>query len=183
MKVIETPIADLKVIELDIFKDNRGFFIERFNEAKYQAAGLPITFPQDNHSRSSPNVLRGLHLQPEPPQGKLVGVLRGKIYDVAVDVRPNSKTFGKYFGIELSDTNGKLLWIPQGFAHGFCVLGDEEADVLYKVSNLYNPKGEIGIKWDDTEINISWPIKNPIVSDRDKALKTFAEYKKNPPKW
>src|SRR3954470_10400728 len=117
MKIESTNIEGLKVIQLDVWKDKRGFFIERFNMEKFQEMGLSEQFVQDNHSRSLPGVLRGLHFQSEPDQGKLVGVLRGKIWDVAVDIRPHSKTFGKSFGIELSDENAKLLWIPAGFAH------------------------------------------------------------------
>jgi len=183
MKVQTTGIEGLLVVELDIHRDGRGFFVERFNAKQFAEHGLPTAFLQDNHSRSSPKVLRGLHMQYDPPMGKLVGVLHGCIYDVAVDVRPNSKTFGKYFGLELSGDNGKLLWIPAGFAHGFCVVGDESADVFYKVDALYNAPGEIGIRWDDTEIGIKWPVENPLVSERDKKLPSFASYKENPPQW
>lgn len=177
MKVNTTEISGLLIVELDIHKDSRGFFMERFNEKKFREYGLPVKFPQDNHSRSAPNVLRGLHMQHTPPQGKLVGALTGRIYDVAVDARPDSPTFGKYFGIELNEDNGKLLWIPPGFAHGFCVLGDKTADVSYKVSEIYNMPGEIGIRWDDPEIAIKWPLANPLVSDRDRNLPSFADFK------
>ncbi len=183
MKVQNTGIEGLMVVELEIHRDGRGFFVERFNEKRFKEYALPTRFPQDNHSRSSPKILRGLHMQYDPPMGKLVGVLHGRIYDVAVDVRPDSKTFGKYFGLELSGDNGKLLWLPAGFAHGFCVLGDEPADVFYKVDALYNAPGEIGICWNDPEIGIKWPVENPIVSARDAKLSSFAAYKKNPPRW
>jgi dTDP-4-dehydrorhamnose 3,5-epimerase len=178
MKVNPVEIEGLKVVELDIWKDNRGFFMERFNLNKFRDANLPTNFVQDNHSRSASKVLRGLHYQPQPAQGKLVGVLRGKIWDVAVDIRRESKTFGRHFSIELSDDNGRLLWVPPGFAHGFCVLGDEPADVLYKVTELYNPKTEAGIRWNDPDFAIQWPISEPIVSERDNKLPSF-EYFRN----
>ncbi|MBV9240478.1 MAG: dTDP-4-dehydrorhamnose 3,5-epimerase family protein, partial [Acidobacteria bacterium] len=128
-------------------------------------------------------VLRGLHYQYEPAQGKLVGVTRGRIWDVAVDVRPDSATFGESYGCELSDLNGLLLWIPTGFAHGFCVIGDESADVLYKTTAEYDPSGEGGISWNDPDLAIDWPIANPRLSDRDRELPTFAAYRANPPAW
>jgi dTDP-4-dehydrorhamnose 3,5-epimerase len=183
MKVIPSELKGLCVIELPVYHDSRGFFMERFHESKLAAHGLPTHFPQDNHSRSNPGVLRGLHCQHTPPQGKLVGVIHGSIWDVAVDIRPDSPTFGQSFGLELSDSNGKLLWIPAGFAHGFCVLGNKPADVLYKVSELYSPNAETGILWNDAELNVPWPIRNPIISERDSALPSFADYKLNPPLW
>jgi dTDP-4-dehydrorhamnose 3,5-epimerase len=174
MKVNDLPIAGLKLIELKIFNDNRGFFVERYNEKAFQAAGLPTQFVQDNHSRSAPRVLRGLHFQSAPDaQSKLVGVLKGRIWDVAVDVRQGSATYGKHYAVELSDSNGLLLWIPAGFAHGFCVLGDEPADVLYKVDQFYSPTCDGGIRWDDPGLGIPWPIKNPIVSEKDAQLPAF----------
>jgi dTDP-4-dehydrorhamnose 3,5-epimerase len=179
MKISELEIKGLILIELPIYKDNRGFFIERFNASKFADAGLPHQFMQDNHSYSTPNVIRGLHAQFTPPQGKLVGVARGNILDIAVDIRPFSPTFGQHVAIELSAENGRLLWVPGGeFAHGFCTLGDEPADVFYKVDSLYNPGGEVGIKWNDPDLNIKWPVKNPIVSQRDQENSiSFAEYK------
>lgn len=179
MKVEKTPLEGVLVITLDMHGDERGFFVERFNAGKFNELGLPTNFVQDNHSRSSPGVLRGLHCQHTPPQGKLVGVVRGKIWDVAVDIRPNSPTLGQYFAIELTDMNGKLLWIPAGFAHGFCVLGDELADVFYKTTALYSPSGESGIAWNDPDFAINWPIQNATVSNRDKGLQSFKEYLKN----
>ncbi len=154
--------------------------MERYNREKFAEAGLDLDFVQDNHSRSAPGVLRGLHYQHEPAQGKLVGVTRGKVWDVAVDIRVNSPTFGQYYGVELSGENGVLFWIPPGFAHGFCVLGDEPADMLYKVTGLYNAQGEGGISFDDPEIAIDWPLDNHTISERDKGLTSFAEYKNNP---
>jgi|SRR6185437_3997820 len=180
--MIITPleIADLKLIELKIFGDSRGFFVERFQESKFKDAGLPGHYVQDNHSRSAPGVLRGLHYQLNPAQGKLVGVVRGRIWDVAVDVRAGSPTFGQYAGIELTDMNGRLLWIPPGFAHGFCVLGDEPADVLYKVDAAYNPAGEGGVLWSDAELAVPWPVTNPTISGRDQKLPAFSQYKQHP---
>jgi dTDP-4-dehydrorhamnose 3,5-epimerase len=138
---------------------------------------LPATFVQDNHSRSYPRVLRGLHYQRAPWQGKLVGVVRGRIWDVAVDVRPESPSFGRAVWTELNDADERLIWLPPGLAHGFCVLGDEPADVLYKVDVPYDAAREGGIFWADPELAIPWPIADPIVSERDRALPGFAAYR------
>jgi len=167
--LIDTALPEVKRVALDIHTDARGFFTERYSEAKFHALGITDSFVQDNHSRSAPGVVRGLHFQFAPPQAKLVGVLRGRILDVAVDVRPHSPNFGKHVQIELSER--ELLYIPPGFAHGFCVLGDEPADVLYKVTAPYHAAGESGIRFD----HIQWPIQNPILSPRDTALPTLAE--------
>lgn len=183
MQVLPTALDGVKIIELKVHGDARGFFVERFNLARFKEAGLPTEFAQDNHSRSAPGVVRGLHFQHTPPQGKLVGCVSGSIYDVAVDVRPSSPTYGNHVGVELSDTNGKLLWVPAGFAHGFSVLGDGPADVMYKVTALYNSPGELGILWNDPAFGINWQVKDPILSERDTKLMTFADYKKNPVKW
>lgn len=183
MQIHDTPLADLKLVELKVHGDSRGFFVERFNAQSFADAGLPTNYVQDNHSRSAPGVLRGLHYQFEPAQGKLVGVTRGRVWDVAVDVRPDSRTYGQWYGAELNDMNGQLLWVPPGFAHGFCVLGDEPADMLYKVTGLYNPAGEGGIRFDDPEIAVDWPVENPLISERDTKQQSFAEYKENPPQW
>jgi dTDP-4-dehydrorhamnose 3,5-epimerase len=180
MKVSPLGIEGLLLVELVVHEDYRGFFIERFQIERFREHGLPTQFVQDNHSRSRPGVLRGLHYQHSPAQGKLVGVPRGRIWDVAVDIRPDSPTFGQHVSVELSDLNGRLLWIPAGFAHGFCVLGDEPADVLYRADALYGPNGEGGITWDDAELAVPWPISDPIVSDRDRALPSFSEYRANP---
>ena len=177
------PLAGLLLVQLDVHGDHRGFFVERFHLARFREHGLPTEFLQDNHSRSAPGVLRGLHFQADPAQGKLVGVTRGRIWDVAVDIRPHSPTFGQSAALELSDLNGRLLWIPPGFAHGFCVLGDEPADVLYKVDAFYNPAGEGGIAWSDPELAIDWPLREPIVSARDRALPSFAHYRAHPVLW
>ncbi len=177
MNITNTPILDLKIIQLDIHRDERGFFVERFNQKSFADLGLPTEYFQDNFSYSLPNVIRGLHYQNNPTQAKVVGCVRGRIWDVAVDIRRDSPTFGQHFGIELSGENGKLLYIPAGFAHGFCVLGDESADVAYKVDNPYSKAGDGGIAFDDPDLAIDWPIKNPIVSNKDKALQSFKNYK------
>lgn len=176
MNTVHLDIKGLVLVEMPIYRDERGFFCERFQAARFAEHGLPTRFVQDNHSRSLPGVLRGLHFQHSPPQGKLVGVLRGRIWDVAVDIRPDSPTYGQSYGVELNDTNGRLLWIPAGFAHGFCVLGEEPADVLYKVDASYNAAGEGGIRWDDPDLAIPWPVTKPLVSERDRRLSSFAAY-------
>ena len=180
MEILSTPFTGLKIVQLKIYNDNRGFFVERFNKKLFQDLGLPVDYFQDNHSLSAPNVIRGLHFQNNPSQAKLVGCLRGKILDVAVDIRKNSPTFGKYFSIELSAENGKLLFIPAGFAHGFAVLGAEPADVMYKVDNQFSKEGDGGIRFNDPDLKIDWQIANPIISDKDKNLPLFADYLKNP---
>jgi dTDP-4-dehydrorhamnose 3,5-epimerase len=176
MKIIETFICGLKVVELNVYKDSRGFFVERFNKKIFQELGLPAEYFQDNFSHSSPNVIRGLHFQNNPSQAKLVGCTRGKIFDVAVDLRRDSKTFGKHFALELTDQNGLMLFIPNNFAHGFCVIGNEPADVIYKVDEPYSKAGEGGIIYNDDTLKINWPVKNPIISDKDMELPTFKEY-------
>jgi dTDP-4-dehydrorhamnose 3,5-epimerase len=175
VNVVPFDIDGPMLVELDLHGDARGFFVERFHLDRFRASGLPTDFVQDNHSRSAPGVLRGLHLQNDPPQGKLVGVANGAIWDVAVDLRPESKTFGRHIGVELSDVNARLLWIPPGFAHGFCVLGDRPADVFYKVTSPYNPRGESGVRWDDKDLAIDWPIRDPLISDRDRNLPALRE--------
>jgi dTDP-4-dehydrorhamnose 3,5-epimerase len=183
MKVSDLPLAGLRMIELDIYHDGRGFFAERYSEARFRSHGLPTRFCQDNHSRSDPKGLRGLHYQTNPPQGKLVGVIRGRILDVVVDIRPKSATYGSHLTAELNGEDGHLLWIPPGFAHGFCVLGSEPADVLYKVDAPYARSTEGGILWSDPDLAIPWPIENPIVSERDRRLPRFAAYRGNPASW
>jgi dTDP-4-dehydrorhamnose 3,5-epimerase len=181
MKVENLALAGLKLITLKLFGDSRGFFVERFKENVFAENGLPTHFAQDNHSRSAPGILRGLHYQTEPAQGKLIGVVRGRIWDVAVDIRAGSPTFGQHFSVELSDMNGKLLWVPAGFAHGFCVIGEEPADVYYKVDGLYNPATEGGIRWDDPDLGVKWPEGLiPQISGRDEKLATFRDYRANP---
>jgi dTDP-4-dehydrorhamnose 3,5-epimerase len=180
VKVVALELEGLKKIELKLHGDARGFFVERFQKQRFRDAGLPFEFVQDNHSRSSPGIVRGLHFQTAPAQGKLVGVVRGRIWDVAVDLRAQSPTFGRHLAVELSDVEGTMLWIPPGFAHGFCVLGSEPADVVYKVDAVYTPSTESGVRWDDPELGIPWPIKNPQVSARDAAMPMLSEFKRNP---
>lgn len=175
MNATTLDIPGLVLLQKRIFRDERGHFQEYFREEFLNELNVPSGFVQDNHSRSIPGVLRGLHFQRQPAQGKLVGVIRGAIWDVAVDLRAGSATFGRWYGTELSDINGRMLWIPAGFAHGFCVLGNEPADVLYKVDAKYNPRGEFGLHWADPTLNIAWPIQSPILSERDRRLPQLAE--------
>lgn len=176
MEVITTDIPDVKIIKPKVFGDERGFFLETFALKLYQQT-LEINelnFVQDNHSRSQKGVLRGLHFQTENPQGKLVRVVRGEVYDVAVDIRKSSPTYSKWVGVNLSEENKKQFWIPPGFAHGFLVLSDV-ADFEYKCTNYYDPKSEKCLLWNDPTVNIDWPITNPILSDKDRRGKTFME--------
>lgn len=169
MKITRTEIPDVLVIEPKLFGDARGFFLESFNQRAFQeATGLNLQFVQDNHSRSSRGVLRGLHYQIGQPQGKLVRVVRGAVFDVAVDIRKDSPTFGKWVGSELSEDNHRQLWIPPGLAHGFLVLS-ESADFLYKTTDYYAPAHERCIRWDDGVLAIEWPLsgRTPLVSDKD----------------
>jgi dTDP-4-dehydrorhamnose 3,5-epimerase len=174
------PIPGLMLIEHKVFHDNRGFFTERFNHETLKALGFEQTFVQDNFSRSLPGVLRGMHYQFDQPQGKLVSCTRGRIYDIAIDLRHTEASFGKYYGIELSGEKPMSLWIPPGFAHGFCVIGDELADVSYKVSCPYNANGEFGLRWNDSQIKIDWPIAKPILSGKDEVAGGLDEYLKTP---
>ena len=169
MKVIDTELPGVKVIEPKVFGDHRGFFLETYNAARYREIGIDVTFVQDNHSKSSKGVLRGLHYQVVQPQDKLVQCVRGAVWDVAVDLRPGSATFGKWFGVELDEASHRQIFVPKGFAHGFCVLTDE-AEIMYKCSDLYAPGGEGGVIWDDPDLAIAWPIDAPVLSDKDAAL-------------
>jgi dTDP-4-dehydrorhamnose 3,5-epimerase len=175
MQIIDTELADVKIIALKKYEDERGFFCERFRSGQWYALGLGRDLIQQNHSRSHPRVLRGLHAQHSPAQGKLVGVISGRILDVAVDIRPHSPTFKQHVAVELSADDGRMLWVPGGFAHGFCVLGDASADVLYGVDEYYNAANEIGIRFDDASLGISWPVASPLVSPRDAALPSLSE--------
>ncbi len=180
-KKIETPIKDLYIIEPQVFGDNRGFFMEFWNKRNFEEIGLNMEFVQDNHSKSRKGVLRGLHFQTKNSQGKLVRCIKGKVYDVAVDLRKGSKTFGKYFGIELTEENKKMFYIPEGFAHGFLAL-TEEVEFLYKATNYYTPEYESGIIWNDKDINIDWPLEkygikeDLLLSEKDRKLQTFRQY-------
>jgi dTDP-4-dehydrorhamnose 3,5-epimerase len=163
-------IPEIILVDAQSFSDNRGFFLESFKESSFVSNGIKTKFVQDNFSHSIHGVLRGLHYQKNPKaQSKLVTALRGEIFDVAVDMRQNSPTFGKWVGEILSEKNHKLLYIPEGFAHGFCVIS-ETADVLYKVNNEYSPENERGIIWNDPQINITWPIDKPILHEKDSVL-------------
>lgn len=167
LKIRETELPGVLVIEPAVFADDRGWFMETFNAAKFAAHGIPTEFAQDNHSYSRKGVIRGLHYQPDPPQGKLVRCIRGTIFDVAVDL-PTAQ----WFGLELSAENRLMLWIPPGFAHGFSVLSDE-AEVAYKCTTLWNPKGERSIVYDDPAFGIDWRVAEPIVSPRDAAAPRY----------
>ena len=167
MKVVKTKLKDCVVIEPKVFGDERGFFLETFQLSRYvEEAGITLPFVQDNHSRSSKGVLRGLHFQKNKPQGKLVRVVKGEVYDIAVDIRPDSNTFGQWEGVILSEENKKQLWVPPGFAHGFVVLSDV-ADFEYKCTDYYDPSDEGSILWSDPDLKIDWPILNPILSEKD----------------
>ena len=160
-------IPEVILIEARSFPDERGFFLESFKESAFIENGINTKFVQDNHSHSIKGVLRGLHFQKDPKaQAKLVTAIRGKIFDVAVDIRKNSPTYGKWVGETLSEENHRLLYVPEGFAHGFCVLSDE-ADIVYKVNEEYSPENDRGILWNDPEINVQWPIDKPLISDKD----------------
>ena len=172
-------IPDLILIEPKVFEDERGFFMEFYNLKDFNHFGIDVEFVQDNHSHSRKGVLRGLHYQLRPmEQGKLVRCVRGIIFDVAVDIRRGSPTYGEWVGVILSEENKNMLYIPPGFAHGFCVLSNE-ADVIYKVTNFYSPEHERGIIWNDPDIGIEWPIKDPILSERDSKLPTLKEVENN----
>jgi len=177
MKVQSTQIPEVLIVEPTVFGDDRGFFLESFNEREMRNIGIDAHFVQDNHSRSQRNVLRGLHYQISQPQGKLVRVVSGKVYDVAVDVRRDSQAFGKWVGVELSAENKRMLWMPPGLAHGFVVLSDS-ADFLYKATDYYAQEFERTILWNDPDLAIEWPLAGqPILSSKDAAAKTFARQK------
>ena len=171
----KTPIKDVIVVIPEIFEDERGFFTEVYRKDQYEELGLPGSFVQLNHSRSAKNVVRGLHFQWEPPMGKLMRVTYGEALLVAVDIRKNSPTMGKWFGIEVSAGNKKQLWAPAGFARGFCVLTDF-AEIQYLTTGIYNNKAESGILWSDPEIGIDWPVGNPILSGKDKTAQTLSQW-------
>ena len=177
MNVVETQLPGVLIIEPKVFGDHRGFFKETFQIERYQEAGIDLSFVQDNHSRSQRGVLRGLHWQKTRPQGKLVSCAMVDVFDVTVDVNTSSKTFGTYVGVELSAENHRQLWIPPGYAHGFCVLS-ETADFQYKCTDLYIPEDEGGLIWNDPELGIQWPIESPSLSEKDLALPTLDEIRR-----
>lgn len=179
MKILPTPIPGLLVLEPVVFRDERGFFMESFNALRFaEAAGVAATFVQDNHSGSRKGALRGLHYQVEQPQGKLIRVVRGRIFDVAVDIRPGSASYGRWAGMELSAENARQVWIPPGFAHGYLALSDE-VEFVYKVTDYYAPAHERSLAWDDPDLAISWPlaelgISSPVLSAKDRAGARFS---------
>jgi dTDP-4-dehydrorhamnose 3,5-epimerase len=175
MKVIETPLPGVLLLEPKTFGDARGFFLESWNRRTFADLGIDLDFVQDNHSRSSQGVLRGLHYQLNDPQGKLVRVVNGAVFDVAVDLRRSSPHFGHWVGYELSADNRRMMWIPPGFGHGFLVLSDS-ADFLYKTTAYYAPQWDRGIRWDDPQIAVQWPLEvTPTLSDKDQALPFFKD--------
>lgn len=177
MKIIETNIPDVLLLKPEVYRDERGFFLETYREEHLEAQGISIHFVQDNLSKSQKNTVRGLHYQIRQQQDKLIMVMQGKILDVAVDLRQDSSTFGEYTAIELSAENKHQMFIPKGFAHGFAVLSDE-ALVYYKCSAYYDPEGERGLYWDDPKLDIDWKVDNPIVSEKDQNQPLFNEISK-----
>lgn len=182
MKVLKQAIPGIIIIEPDIHRDARGFFLESYHAEKYGQAGIEENFVQDNHSFSQQGTLRGLHMQLRHPQAKLVRVIRGRIWDVAVDVRRGSPTFLRHFGIELSGENCRQLYIAEGLAHGF-VVTSEEAEIEYKCGDFYDPDDELSIAWNDAELDIPWPIKTPTLSKKDQAAPGLAEVMARLPEW
>ena len=177
MNVVQTKLDGCVIIEPKVFGDDRGFFLETFQAERYaQQAEITLPFVQDNHSRSSIGVLRGLHYQKKKPQGKLVRVVRGAVFDVAVDIRKGSRTFGQWEGIVLSEDNKKQFWVPPGFAHGFLLLS-ETADFEYKCTDYYDPSDEGVILWSDSDLHITWPMDNPKLSDKDANAENLADLK------
>lgn len=173
MKLTKTPLDDCFILQPDVFSDDRGYFLETFNQKKFnELTNTKEHFVQDNFSHSKQGVLRGLHYQLNFPQGKLISVVKGKIFDVAVDLRKTSKTFGKWFGLEISAENKTQMWIPRGFAHGFLVLS-ETADVQYKTTDFYHPEDEKCILWNDSDVNVKWPVVSPILSGKDQSGLVF----------
>lgn len=175
---IKTPIEDLYVVEPTIFGDNRGYFMETYHYEAFKEAGLDMVFVQDNQSKSKKGVLRGMHYQTRNSQGKLVRVVQGEVFDVAIDLRKDSATFGKWHGVLLTAENKKQFYVPKGFAHGFLVVS-EEAEFVYKCTNYYDPTSEAGILWNDATLGIEWPIEpgmELMLSDKDKVQQTFAQY-------
>jgi dTDP-4-dehydrorhamnose 3,5-epimerase len=180
MKVIETGVPGVLIIEPRVFRDARGFFLETWHLERYAEAGLPQRFVQDNSAASSPGVLRGLHYQLRFPQGKLVRCVRGAVFDVAVDIRRGSPAFGAWVGVELSEENQRQLWIPPGFAHGYCV-PERESWVAYKCTEYYHPEDEHGVMWNDRAVGIRWPLAEPLVSAKDSAYAPLSEEREDLP--
>jgi dTDP-4-dehydrorhamnose 3,5-epimerase len=179
MQVIATDLPEVLIFEPEIFGDQRGYFVETYQLARYAALGIPRPFVQDNLSRSGYGVVRGLHLQNPSTQGKLVSVLRGRVLDVSVDVRVGSPNFGRHAAVELSEDNRRQLWVPRGFAHGFAVLS-ETADFFYKCDNAYSPADEIAVRWDDPALGIKWGLEKPSLAPRDATAPLLADIKNLP---
>jgi dTDP-4-dehydrorhamnose 3,5-epimerase len=177
MIVEDLSLTGLKVVKPRIFEDDRGFLVETYREDRYREAGIDVRFVQDNHSRSRRGTLRGLHFQTSPGQAKLIRVVSGEIFDVAVDIRPDSDTFGRWESVRLDARKHHQFYVPVGFAHGFCVLS-EAADILYKVSTFYDSTTESGFRWDDAEVAVRWPIETPVVSRRDADAMSFADLRR-----
>ncbi len=173
-KVTKTKLDGVLIIEPRVFGDKRGFFMETYNKEEFKKLGIDVDFVQDNHSKSKKNVLRGLHFQKKFPQGKLVRVIVGKVFDVVVDLRKGSPTFGQWTGIELTAENKKMFWVPKGFAHGFVTLEDD-TEFVYKCDDLYHPEDEGGLLWNDPEVGIKWPTDNPLLSDKDQKFPTLKD--------
>jgi dTDP-4-dehydrorhamnose 3,5-epimerase len=182
VRVVKTDLSGVVVIEPEVHADGRGFFLETYHAAKYSEHGIDGPFVQDNHSRSTGGTLRGLHLQLRHPQGKLVRAIEGEVYDVAVDVRRGSPTFGRWVAVTLSADNFRQCYVPPGFAHGFCVM-TPIAQVEYKCTDLYDPDSEIGIAWNDPSLAIAWPVREPLLSNRDRHHPTLAELGDRLPVW
>ena len=174
IKVKKTSLEGFLIVELETFKDDRGFFLETFQEKNYKEVGITDKFVQDNQSRSSKGVLRGMHFQVKRPQAQIVTVMRGCIFDVGVDLRQNSSTFGQWYGVELSDVGQRQVYMAPGIAHGFCVLSDL-ADLHYKVSRFYDPDDECGMVWNDSEVNIDWPLITPLIHQRDATYQSLSQ--------
>jgi len=174
VRFVDTELPGVVLVEPTVHRDDRGFFLETYHRDKYAAGGIDAVFVQDNHSRSARGILRGLHAQGRRPQGKLVRAVEGAIFDVAVDIRRGSPTFARWVGVELSAESFHQLWVPPGYAHGFCVL-TESAQVEYKCTDVYLPEDELGIAWDDPEIGVDWPIADPVLSPKDEAAPRLAD--------
>jgi dTDP-4-dehydrorhamnose 3,5-epimerase len=174
IKTKKTPLEGFPILELETFKDDRGFFLETFQEKNYKEVGIKDKFVQDNQSRSSKGVLRGMHFQVKRPQAQIVTVMRGCIFDVGVDLRQNSSTFGQWYGVELSDVGQRQVYMAPGIAHGFCVLSDL-ADLHYKVSRFYDSDDECGMLWNDSEVSIDWPSINPLIHQRDATYQSLSQ--------
>ena len=179
MNIEETALKGLLIIRPKVFEDDRGYFFESFNQARFKDYGLDLNFVQDNQSKSAKNVLRGLHFQnPPAAQGKLIQVIKGSVLDVAVDIRRNSKTYGQHVAVVLSEENKKMMYIPEGFAHGFLTLEDNTI-FSYKCTNFYNPQLESSLLWNDPDLNINWGVENPTLTEKDKKAQLFRSFKSN----